>query len=157
MLEEKILNKYASINLLERYKSLSEAFNSKEVIEHIDQDQVMTFLKGLNCRFSYNKKEDFFGMIDQVDDFDFRFNLSIKYGSVEPIIWGKNVCTEEQFGGVLIRVTKLIQISKGMEPVERIKKPRIGNQEDLEKIIVELYKLYEDFKLVLSSKEDQSA
>ncbi len=76
MLEKKILDKYKAINLLERYKSLSDTFNSKEILEKYDRKQVLTHLKEMNCRFIYNTKEGFFGLKEQEGDYDFRFNIS---------------------------------------------------------------------------------
>ncbi|MBK8746599.1 MAG: hypothetical protein IPM04_01710 [Saprospiraceae bacterium] len=152
MLEEKTLSKYVSINLLERYKSLSEKFNSKEVLEQIDNAQVLERLKEFNSRFTFNQKEGFFGLNEQEGNFDFKFNLSLKYGLVEPVVWGKNVFSEDQYGGALIRVAKLIQVSMGLKTVERIMYPRFNSYDDLTNIIKVLYGIYEDFKEVIISK-----
>lgn len=149
MLEEKILSKYSSIDLLARYKDLSNKFNSKEVLEELDKEKIIEYLKELNCRFSYSSKENFYGLGEQEGNYDFKFNVSLKYGMVEPIIWGKNVCTEEQYGGALIRVTKLMQISSGVEKVERIMYPRYKTEDDLKQILKELYVLYQDFKSII--------
>ncbi len=153
MLEKKILDKYKAINLLERYKSLSDTFNSKEILEKYDRKQVLTHLKEKNCRFIYNTKEGFFGLKEQEGDYDFIFNISLQYGMVEPIIWGKNVCTNEQFGGVLVRVTKLMQISMGVKKIERIRDPRYASYDDLFRIIEQLFSIYLDFKQVILSDE----
>ncbi len=153
MLEEKILNKYSSIDLLARYKDLSERYSSKEVLEELDKEKILEDLKEVNCRFSFNAKEGFFGLSEQQGDYNFKFNVSLKYGMVEPIIWGKNICTEEQYGGALIRVTKLIQISMGVEKVERIMYPRYKTIDDLRQILKDLYSLYQDFKSIILEEE----
>ncbi len=152
MLEEKILNKYIAIDLFTRYKDLSDRYNSKEVLEELDKDLILEYLKELNCRFSFSSKEGFYGLSEQDGDYDFKFNVSLKYGMVEPVIWGKNVCSQEQYGGALIRVTKLIQKSMDVENVERIMYPRYKSVEDLKQIIKELYVLYQDFKTVVQEK-----
>ena len=152
MLEEKILNKYIAIDLLTRYKDLSGRYNSKEVLEEFDKDLILEDLKKLNCRFSFSSKEGFYGLSEQDGDYDFKFNISLKYGTVEPVIWGKYVCSQEQYGGALIRVTKLIQKSMGVETVERIMYPRYKSEEDLKQIVKELYALYQDFKTVLQEE-----
>lgn len=152
MLEEKILNKYIAIDLFTRYKDLSDRYNSKEVLEELDKDLILEYLKEFNCRFSFSSKEGFYGLSEQNGDYDFKFNVSLKYGMVEPVIWGKNVCSQEQYGGALIRVTKLIQKSLDVEKVERIMYPRYKSVEDLKQIIKELYVLYQDFKTVVQEE-----
>lgn len=154
MLDLNIYNKYLAIDLLTRYKSISNTYNSKDVLEAFDKEEFLKFLKKLNCRFSFNPKESFFGLSEQEGNFDFKFNLSLKYGMVEPILWGKNVCTDDQFGGALIRVTKLIQLTSGSNNIEKIMYPRFKSYEDLIKITQELFDLYNDFKRVILSNED---
>lgn len=144
---------YSTIDLFDRYKSLSSRFNSKDVLEEIEKELVLQILKDINSTFFFNQKEGFFGLSEQEGDINFKLNLSLKFGMVEPIIWAKNKSTEEQFGGALLRVTKLIQLAANSEKVERIMYPRYNSYEDLKRIAEQLYGIYYDFKKIVVSKE----
>jgi hypothetical protein len=152
MLSKEVLSKYESIRLFERYKSLSDTFQTENTFENYDNDLVLKMFSKIDPNFSYYKKEGFFGLNVLEGDFDFRINLSLKYGVVEPIIWGKNIKTKEQFGGPLSRVTKLIQASKDNENIVKIPYPRFTSYEDLEQIAKELVAIFRDFKLVVKGK-----
>ena len=152
MLSQEVQKKYESIRLFERYKSLSDAFQSENTFEKYDSDKVLQMLQEIEPSFSYDKKEGFFGLKTLEDDFDFRINLSLKYGVVESIIWGKNLITNEQFGGPISRTTKLIQASKNSENIVRIPYPHFTSYEELNQIIKELVALFHDFKLVMKEK-----
>lgn len=151
MLSEEAVAKFNSINLLERFKAISEAFQTDTPLENYSIDKVLELFENLGYGFKYDKKESFFGLKSLEDGYDFRFNLVLKYGIVETIIWAKNIETEEQYGGVFSRLMKLIQKSNGVKEIARIGYPRFSNYEDLEKIVRELMLIYEDFKAVLKS------
>lgn len=149
MLSEKVQSKYDSIRLLERYKSLSELFQSENTFEKYDATLVLTMLHSLGYDFNYNENESFFGHKILEDGFDFRINFSLKYGVVETIIWAKNLNTNEQYGGPVSRIVKLIQAKKDKNNHTRIPYPRFSNYDDLEKIVRELMSIFYDFKSVV--------
>ena len=150
MLSNKVLVKFNSIKLLERYENLSKSFQSEKTLENYDKGLVQKRMNDFGYNFSYNKKEDFFGITEKEGDIEFKINISLKFGIVEPIIWAKNIITDEQYGGALIRVTKLIQMSMQEDNICRIPYPRFSTYEDLNLIIKSIMSLYTDFKLVIN-------
>jgi hypothetical protein len=149
MLTEEVQSKYNSIRLLERYKSLSESFQGENPFEKYDTTLVLKMLHSLGYDFSYNEKESFFSYKILENGFDFRVNLSLKYGVVETIIWAKNLNTSEQYGGPVSRIVKLIQASKDKDNQLKILYPRFSTYEDLEQIVRELMSIFYDFKSVV--------
>lgn len=150
MLSQRVLQKYESIQLLERYKALSDIFQSINSLEDYDTDKVLQMLQVIDENFSYYKTEGFFGLKSLENEMDFRINLSLKYGVVESVIWGKNLVTNEQYGGPISRIIKLIQISKNKEGIVRIPYPCFTSYKDLNQIIKELINIFNDFKLVIN-------
>jgi hypothetical protein len=73
----------------------------------------------------------------------------LKYGVVETIIWAKNLKTNEQYGGPLSRIAKLIQSSNDKGSQIKVPYPRFTTYKDLEKIIKELMSIFYDFKSVV--------
>lgn len=152
MLKEKELKNYQKIKMFERYCSLSNNFRTNEPFENFDKNKVLKILKKVNDDFKYYIKEGFFGLNEKQEDFDFKFNLSLKYGIVESIIWGRDNLTNEQFGGAVSRTIKLIQMSIEKENIERIVYPKFKDYEELYNIVQELYRLYTDFKMEITNK-----
>lgn len=151
MLPLNILSKYEQIKFLERYERLSGMYQDADCFEDFENDEILKIFKNLELDFSYNKKENFFSKREIINDMDFRLNLSLKYGKVEIIMWGKNTQTNEEFGGPLIRVIKLIKMSYDNNDVIRIPYPCFSNYKEFEEIVHEVILLYNDFKKKFSS------
>lgn len=148
MKKENLISKLNEINILKRYKELSEKYSKKKESITFDEDKFIVFLKYLEPNFNKNKKEKFYGLKEQMDHFEFRFNIDIKFGVVESIIWSKDLNTDNHFGGPLNRIIKQIQKLNNETPTT-IKYPSYSSNECLKEIILVLYHIYEDFKKII--------
>lgn len=147
MITEKARLVYKNISLFDRYKSLSEKFNSENTLENYDRIEVAEIFYNQNCDFKYDKKESFFGLTEEADGFEFKLNVSLKYGVVESILWSKSESSSESYGGPVSRLVKQVQIAEGIKEVERIPYPRFASVSELKDIISEIYSMYKDFKV----------
>jgi hypothetical protein len=147
---------YDSIQLLERYKALSVAFQREKLFEEHNAEVVLGMLNGLGHDFSYNQKESFFGLKILEDEFEFRINISLKFGVVETIIWAKNLNTNQQYGGPISRMTKSIQVTNGSRQ-EKIPFPRFSTYADLEEFVRQLMSIFDDFKTAVKGSREFSS
>lgn len=147
MIEKKILDKYNNIQLLERYKLLSENYcTNNGYKQKNDFSELNKFISTLNNKFKYNTKESFFGLTEKVENFKFKLTLSLKHGLVETVIWCENICTGNQYGAPISRLVKQIQLSNKIDKIVKIQYPRFSSNEDAKEIIQEVYNIYEDLK-----------
>lgn len=151
MLSKEALEKFNSINLFERFKSISEFYQTDMPFEKHSNEVILKRLKALGYDFKFDKKESFFGLKLIEDDLEFRFNLSVKFGIVETIMWAKNSVSGEEFGGVFSRLMNLIQKSNGSQNIVKIMYPRFSSYEELEEIIKNLMVIFEDFITVVKT------
>ena len=151
MLLENIRVKFNSINLFERFKAISEAFQTEMPLEDYSTTKVAEVLKRTGYDFQYNNKEGFFSLSSIEHGYNFRLNLILKYGIVEVVMWAENIETKEQYGGVLSRLMKLLQKSNSVQEIVRVRYPRFSDYEELEKIVKGLIPIYIDFKSVIVS------
>lgn len=147
MISNEVNKIYSSIDLFNRYYLLSNNFNSEDSLEDYDSIEIGEIFYKENCDFRFNKKESFFGLTEEFENYTFKLNFSLKYGVVESIIWGKNDESGDQYGGPISRMVKQIQIAEGVEEIEKVNYPRFSSPSDLRLIIKELYSIYEDFKM----------
>lgn len=146
MLSKDIKEKYDTIDLFERFKSLSNAYKTDFPLESYSKDKVLGLFENSSYEFKFDENEAFFTLKSLEDNYEFRFNMVLKYGIVETIFWAKNVKSNEQYGGPLSRLIKLIQKSNDVKDIERIGYPRYSSYDELKKIVIELLEIYEDFK-----------
>jgi hypothetical protein len=146
MLSRTIQDAYEGIRLLERYKALSARFQAEKPFEEYDSNKALEILQAIDRRFFRGSKEEFFGLNTLEDGFDLRMNLSLKHGVVESVVWGKNLTTNEQFGGPVSRTARLIQSSWHNDNVARIPYPRFSSYDDLEEIAKEILAILHDLK-----------
>lgn len=130
------------IDFLNRYKLLSEKYPfADESFEKYSNEEVQKILKDLGYQFKFHKRENFFGVEESLCEFQFQFNINLKYGMVE-FIWGLTQRGERiTLGGPWGIVGDLL-LGKDCE----IKKPAFRNYEELNDILITAFKVYEDFK-----------
>lgn len=145
MLTDKSLEIFNEINLFERFKTISLSYQNEPMSDY-SNEKVNDILESTGIDFKYFKSEGFYGVKFLEKGYDIRFNLSFKYGIVEPIMWAKNTDTKEQFGGVFSRLIKLIQKLNNEENIIKIMYPKFSNYEELKLIIFEFKSIFEDFK-----------
>ena len=146
-LSKKELEIFEKINLYERHSNISNQYRFEETFENYSNEKVIEIVKELGYSAKYKKKENFFQIIETINEMRFYFHFSLKYGLVEIIIYweykkNKDIWGGGDFGGLC----KLIEISRGEEMEGYIRKPCFRNYEDLKNILREYFLIYEDLK-----------
>ena len=145
-LSKKEFEIFEKINLYERYSNISNQYRFEETFENYSNDEVIKIVKELGYSAKYRKKENFFQILEPINEINFYFHFSLKYGKVEVIMyWESKKNKAISGGGPFSRICKLITINKGRE-FEKIKYARFRNYEDLKNILREYFLIYEDLK-----------
>ena len=145
-LNKKELEIYEKINLYKRHYALSVQNNYESTFENYSNEKVIEIVKELGYSAKYRKKENFFQILEPINEINFYFHFSLKYGKVEVIMyWESKKNKAISGGGPFSRICKLITINKGRE-FEKIKYARFRNYEDLKNVLREYFLIYEDFK-----------
>ena len=138
----KVLN---NIKFLEKYKDISNEYNSDRVgindrLDYVDGDEVLDILGHLGYEPYFDKKEKFYTITSIAkNNRIYKFNIFLEAGMVD-MIW----VVKDKNG--LILGSPIGTFSKRIEERnQRIKKPVFSSYEDLEKILEKLIKLFEDF------------
>lgn len=130
------------INFSKRYEQISNKhlFDFEESFERYSNEEVIKIIKELGYTVSFNKKEKFLNITEEKNNITFKFNISIQYGICE-LIWAvfKNKSYYDGYiwGGMNAELDN---------SSERIREPVFRNYEDLKNILIEAFKIYEDFK-----------
>ena len=146
-LSKKELEIFEKIHLYERHSNISNQYRFEETFENYSNEKVIEIVKELGYSAKYKKKENFFQIIETINEMRFYFHFSLKYGMVEVIIfWEYENNKDLSGGGLLSVVCKLIEIAKNEEKEGYIKDARFRNYEDLKNILREYFLIYEDLK-----------
>ena len=149
-LSKKELEIFEKINLYERHSNISNQYRFEETFENYSNEKVIEIVKELGYSAKYKKKENFFQIIETINEMKFYFHFSLKYGLVEVIMYWEYENNKDLSGGGLLSVVcKLIEIAKNEEKEGYIKKARFRNYEDLKNILREYFLIYEDLKISL--------
>ena len=146
-LSKKELEIFEKIHLYERHSNISNQYRFEETFENYSNEKVIEIVKELGYSAKYKKKENFFQIIETINEMRFYFHFSLKYGMVEVIIfWEYENNKDLSGGGLLSVVCKLIEIAKNEEKEGYIKDACFRNYEDLKNILREYFLIYEDLK-----------
>lgn len=146
-LSKKELEIFEKINLYKRHFNISEQNRYEDRFKNYSNDETIRIVKELGYSAKYKKKENFFQIIETINEMKFYFHFSLEYGMVEVIIfWEYENNKDLSGGGLLSVVCKLIEIAKKEEKEGYIKKARFRNYEDLKNILKEYFLIYEDLK-----------
>ena len=146
-LSKKELEIFEKINLYKRHSNISNQYRFEETFENYSNEKVIEIVKELGYSAKYKKKENFFQIIETINEMRFYFHFSLEYGMVEVIIFWENENNKDLSGGGLLSVVcKLIEIAKNEEKEGYIKDARFRNYEDLKNILREYFLIYEDLK-----------
>ncbi|KWX88144.1 hypothetical protein AMQ83_08655 [Paenibacillus riograndensis] len=142
-MDSRIIGIFKSINFIERYEFLSKKhqFDLKESFEGYDREVVLKLFNELGYEISFNKKENFFGMVEKTTEYELQFKISLKYVMGE-FIWLAWKNSEQLVGGTWGIIKEQLD---GKEN-DKIKKPIFRNYDDLKEILSEAFLMYEDFK-----------
>ena len=146
-LSKKELEIFEKINLYERHSNISNQYRFEETFENYSNEKVIEIVKKLGYSAKYKKKENFFQIIETINEMRFYFHFSLKYGLVEVIMYWECINNKDKWGGgTFAGICKKIEIAKNEEKEGYIKKARFRNYEDLKNILREYFLIYEDFK-----------
>ena len=146
-LSKKELEIFEKINLYERHSNISNQYRFEETFENYSNDEVIKIVKELGYSAKYKKKENFFQIIETINEMKFYFHFSLKYGLVEVIMYWECINNKDIWGGgTFAGICKKIEIAKNEEKEGYIKDARFRNYEDLKNILREYFLIYEDLK-----------
>ena len=145
-LSKKELEIFEKINLYKRHYTLSVQNNYESTFENYSNEKVIEIVKELGYTAKYRKKENFFQIIETINEMKFYFHFSLKYGLVEIIMGMMDKNKKNIIGGLVPNICKKIEIVKNEEKKGDIKKARFRNYEDLKNILREYFLIYEDLK-----------
>ena len=146
-LSKKELEIFEKINLYERHSNISNQYRFEETFENYSNDEVIKIVKELGYSAKYKKKENFFQIIETINEMKFYFHFSLKYGLVEVIMYWECINNKDIWGGgTFAGICKKIEIVKNEEKEGYIKDARFRNYEDLKNILREYFLIYEDLK-----------
>ena len=146
-LSKKELEIFEKINLYERHSNISNQYRFEETFENYSNDEVIKIVKELGYSAKYRKKENFFQIIETINEMKFYFHFSLKYGLVEVIMYWECINNKDKWGGgTFAGICKKIEIAKNEEKEGYIKDARFRNYEDLKNILREYFLIYEDLK-----------
>ena len=130
-LSKKELEIFEKINLYEKHSNISNQYRFEETFENYSNDEVIKIVKELGYTAKYRKKENFFQIIETINEMRFYFHFSLKYGLVEIIMGMMDKNKKNIIGGLVPNICKKIEIVKNEEKKGDIKKARFRNYEDL--------------------------
>ena len=146
-LSKKELEIFEKINLYERHSNISNQYRFEETFENYSNEKVIEIVKELGYSAKYKKKENFFQIIETINEMRFYFHFSLKYGLVEIIMYWECINNKDKWGGgTFAGICKKIEIAKNEEKEGYIKDARFRNYEDLKNILREYFLIYEDLK-----------
>ena len=149
-LSKKELEIFEKIDLYERHSNISNQYRYEDKLKDYSNDKTIEIVKELGYSAKYKKKENFFQIIETINEMRFYFHFSLEYGMVEVIIFWENENNKDLSGGGLLSVVcKLIEIAKNEEKEGYIKDACFRNYEDLKNILREYFLIYEDLKISL--------
>ncbi|MBC1504748.1 hypothetical protein [Listeria booriae] len=148
-LKPEIKNALLGMNFVEQYEKLSREYSAERIgsndrLIYCDMDEVIEIIEALGYAVSFDKQEKFFKIVEDVRrDMNFGFNISLDSGMVD-FVWIVKRDGELRLGSPWSIYSRLL-----VDTEYRIKKPVFSNYEDLEKILKEAFKMYEEFKSIL--------
>ena len=146
-LSKKELEIFEKINLYERHSNISNQYRFEDKLKDYSNDKTIEIVKELGYTAKYRKKENFFQIIETINEMRFYFHFSLKYGLVEVIMYWECINNKDIWGGgTFAGICKKIEIAKNEEKEGYIKKARFRNYEDLKNILREYFLIYEDLK-----------
>ena len=146
-LSKKELEIFEKINLYERHSNISNQYRFEDKLKDYSNDKTIEIVKELGYSAKYKKKENFFQIIETINEMKFYFHFSLKYGLVEVIMYWECINNKDIWGGgTFAGICKKIEIAKNEEKEGYIKKARFRNYEDLKNILREYFLIYEDLK-----------
>lgn len=116
-------------------------------MEDYSSDKVIRVATNLGFDLSYNKKENFFKLLENNEGLETQLNISLKYGSVELILGIVKNGERYTVGGPFGMIARLLGES------EKIKKPAFTSYDQLRDILKGSFTIYNDIKIGLLGRK----
>lgn len=147
-LDERLRPIFEEISFIARYRKLSlENSDTGSKMENYSCDEVIRIAHELGYTLSYNKRENFFKLLERTDGAQTQLNISLKFGLVESILSVTKDDNQYSVGGPFGVITRLLGDS------ERIKYPAFESYDQLRNILKECFSIYEDVKKGLIARD----
>lgn len=149
-LNSKVKDALIKIDFIKRYEELSNKFNSERTpssnrLVYIDGEEVMEAIQDIGYFPLFDAKEKFYKIKEeQIGKFTLGVHIILQGGMVD-LVWVVRENDELLLGAPWGTYSRRLTDSS-----YRIKKPIFGTYEDLEEILKITFKMYEDFKRVLT-------
>lgn len=149
-LNSKIKDALTKIEFVKRYEELSNKFNAERTpssnrLIYIDGEEVMETIRDFGYSPLFDVKEKFYKIKEeQIGEYTFGVHVILQDGMVD-LVWVVRDNEELLLGAPWGTYSRRL-----IDSSYRIKKPIIGTYEDLEEIFKISFKMYEDFKRILT-------
>lgn len=149
-LNSKIKEALIKIDFIKRYEGLSNKFNAERTpsnnrLVYIDGEEVMDIIQELGYYTLFDNKEKFYKIKEErIGNYTFGTHIILQGGMVD-LVW-----VVRENGELLLGAPWGTYSRRLNKDSFRIKKPIFGTYEDLEEIFKITFKMYEDFKRVLT-------
>lgn len=139
-----------NISFINRFEYISEKYSAERLLQdnlvrlyYFDGDEIMNIIKKCGYDSSFDKKEKFFKIKeDVIDKYVFSVQIKIRDGLID-LLW-----VLKENGNILLG-SPLSSYSRSLIDINyRIKNPVISDYEDIEDILKTSFEMYEDFKKV---------
>lgn len=149
-LNSKIKDALIKLDFVKRYEELSNKFSTERTpssnrLVYIDGEEVMETIQDLGYSPLFDAKEKFYKIKEeQMGEYTFGVHVILQGGMVD-LVWVVRENEELLLGAPWGTYSRRL-----IDSSYRIKKPIIGTYEDLEEILKISFKMYEDFKRILT-------
>lgn len=149
-LNSKIKDALIKLDFVKQYEELSNKFStegtpSSNRLVYIDGEEVMETIQDLGYSPLFDAKEKFYKIKEeQMGEYTFGVHVILQGGMVD-LVWVVRENEELLLGAPWGTYSRRL-----IDSSYRIKKPIIGTYEDLEEILKISFKMYEDFKRILT-------
>ncbi|MFJ1434789.1 hypothetical protein ACILFN_05475 [Capnocytophaga canimorsus] len=130
-LSKKELEIFEKINLYDRHLGISIQNQYEDRFKNYSNEEAIKIVEELGYIAKYRKKENFFQVIETINEMKFYFHFSLQYGLVEIIMGMINKNKKHIIGGAFSWLCKKIKITENEEIKYNLKYARFRNYEDL--------------------------
>jgi len=135
---------YKKIDFINRFKKISVNHNDfKNSLTGNDKEMYDRILSKFIYSVKYLKKETFYKIEEKWDNITFIFQLGLKNGIVEPILYIK---LEDKYIGPDHRFDSICEKLDDSFSRREFPIPVYSSEEELEEILTVIFEMYEDFK-----------
>jgi hypothetical protein len=85
-IDDRIVSALTKVNFSRWYTDFSKNHCDEETFENYDNESIKSIFNKLNIEFSFNKKENFYKIIQKTEAISVQLNLSLKYSVIELIL-----------------------------------------------------------------------